>query len=88
MGSTERICNWCRKGVRADATTCPHCKRELLIEGAAQIMAGPEPPQKVTVEYGFALGFSIFWGFAAGSLIVAVILFVLNAVGCGQLLGL
>ena len=44
--------------------------------------------QNVTVTNGFALGFSIFWGFFVGGLIVAVAIFMLNLLGLGLLLGL
>lgn len=44
--------------------------------------------QNVTVTNGFTLGFTIFWGFALGSLVLGLIILVLNLAGCGLLLGL
>jgi len=40
----------------------------------------------VTVTNGFSLGFSIFWGFFAGGLIVAAGVFALKILGFGLLL--
>lgn len=96
----ERTCPWCKKGIAFNVTVCPHCKRDLSGKRSRRAEAEAarkaryaarlteREGQRVTVTNGFALGFSIFWGFFCGGLILGIVLFVLELAGCGILLGL